>query len=414
MAIPPATHSMRRWAFARRRGRSAMLGGLACLTLATGARAEPEPGPPSLGQDTFMSGQDVHLAEEVLGDAVLFGGSIDVGAAVHGDGVIAGHELALRGPFGSDLYAAGGTVLLDGEVAGNARIAGGDVTLGPRASIAGAASIAAGRADIAGSIGHYLQVGAGSTRVSGHVEGDIDVSGDELEIAPSAEIDGRVIFRGPQPASVAPGALIHGEVVHVQSGPSAGPWQRLFDATLFVTLAALGMAAVGMLSRALAPRLTRSMLNTIEGRSGAALLAGLALALGGPIAVALLSLSLVGIPLALLVACACLMSLPLGYVLAAASVAERLHARVQPTRGRDALARTLALFVTLFGLGLLALVPVVGPAAIVALTLIGMGALVLEAARRIRRRGRAGGPAAAAPSAAPARPGGSPDATIPL
>lgn len=396
-----ASHRVRP-TLARRRGRWAALAGVACLALGVEVQAQPEPGAARLGQDTFMSGQDVRVDDEVLGDALLVGGSIHVGARVHGDGVFAGHELALGGPFGSDLYAAGGSVRLEGDVAGNARMAGGDVSIGPDAAVAGGVSIAAGRVDVAGSVGQYLLVAAGSTRVSGHVGGDLDVSGDELELAPSAEIEGRVTFRGPEPASVAPGARVHGEVVHVPSGESAGPWQRLFDTLLFVTLAALGMGAVGWASATLAPRFARSAQAQLESHSGAALLAGLGLALGGPLAVALLSLSLVGIPLALVVACAYMMSFPLGYVLAAASIGERLHARVQPARGNRKASRALTLLAPLFGLGLLAGVPVIGPSALVALTLIGMGALVLEIASRVRRRDRAERPASGLEGAGPA------------
>jgi MYXO-CTERM domain-containing protein len=389
----------RRWMSPNQR---AAVGFVACLALAPTARAQEEPAVAQLGQDRFMSGSDVRLEDEVFGDALLVGGSIDVMAIVHGDGAIAGHELDLRGPFRSDLYAAGGHVRLDGEVAGNARLVGGDVTLGPQAAIAGGVSIAAGRVDVAGSIGRYLQVGASSTRVSGHVAGDLDVSGGELELAPSAEIDGRLIFRGPQPANVAPGARVRGDVLHVPSGDEAGPWQQLFGAGLFALLATVGLGAVGLVSSALWPRFTDSAVTTVRSRSGAALLAGLALALGGPLAVALLSLSMVGIPLALFVACAYLVSFPLGYVVAAASIGERLHERAWPLRS-SAGRRALTLLAALFALGLLALVPVIGPPSIVAVTLIGMGALVLAAAGAIRRRHHAEQPTGETPSAESSR-----------
>jgi hypothetical protein len=391
----------------------ASIGFVACLAVAPAASAQEEPATAHLGQDTFMSGSDVRLEDEVLGDAVLVGGSIDVMATVHGDGAIAGHELDLRGPFRSDLYAAGGHVRLDGEVAGNARLVGGDVTLGPQTAIAGGVSIAAGRAEVAGSIGGYLQVGASSTRVSGHVAGDLDVSGDELELAPSAEIDGRLIFRGPQPASIAPGARVRGEVLYVPSGDDAGPWQQLFGAGLFALLATLGLGAVGMVSSALWPRFTHSAIEIVRNRSGAALLAGLGLALGGPLALALLSLSMVGVPLALFIACAYLVSFPLGYVVAAASIGERLLERARPLQSGSS-RRALTLLAALCALGLFAWVPVIGLPAIAAVTLIGMGALVLAAAGRIRRRPGAEPPTSEASSSEPSRAATEREATIPM
>jgi hypothetical protein len=362
------------------------LGVVLCLVLVRTARAQAGPAA-QLGQDTFVSGADVKLEEEVFGDALLVGGSIAVHAPVHGDAVAAAHELELRGPFRSNLYAAGGRVRVDGEVAGNARLLGGNVMLGPQTAIAGGVSIAAGSADISGSIGRYLQVAAGSTRVSGHVAGDVDVSGDELLVEPSAEIDGRVIFRGPEPASVAAGARVRGEVLHLPDAAAPGPWRRLLDAALFVSFAALGLAAMGLLSGALWPRYARAAVGVATNHGGGALLAGVAAVLGGPVVIALLALSMVGLPLALLVACAYLLSFPLGYVVAAASIAERLRERAGAPHPAPR-QRALRLLAVLFGLGLLGSVPFIGPLSVAVLTLIGIGALVVESIDSTRRRHR--------------------------
>jgi len=408
--VPSAISPCRppRHALARRR--LARLAFVGCSLSSTPAWAQQGPAA-SLEPDTFVSGSDVRLEAEVGGDAVLVGGSVVVVATVDGDGVAGGRDVELRGPFGSNVYAAGRSVRLDGIVAGNARLLGGSVTLGPETAVAGGVSIAAGSAEIDGYIGRYLQVAAGSTRVSGRVTGDLDVSGGELFIAPSADIDGRVLFRGPEPASVAPGARVGGEVLHLPSAPPPGPGQQLLEGVLFASAAALGLSALGAASATLWPRFSRGVIGIAMKRSGAALLAGLAATLVGPLAIALLSFTIVGLPLALFMACGYALSYPLGCIVAAAGIGERLGERTRAARGGGAAPRALTLVAALFAFGVLAMLPVIGPLSIAVLTLIGVGALVLESIERLQRRPRADPDIEAAVGPASQQPGDG-DATL--
>jgi hypothetical protein len=378
----------------RLRRRSAALALAAGLgLLAPIAGADEPPSVRRLGQDLFMVGDELRLEEEVPGDAVLIGSSIDVAAPVNGDGVIAGRELELRGPFRNDLYAAGARVRLDGSVAGNARIIGAEVSLGPDSTIDGGVSIGAARADIAGSVDGYLQVAAGNTTISGRVAGDLEVSGEQLQLAPSAQIDGSLVFTGPQPASVAPGARVNGEIRHVPSSDASdsGSWSAAGG--VFAVISVLGLATVGVLLWTLWPRFTRSAIDAATKRSGRAFLTGLALAAGVPLIVVLLLVSIVGIPLAVFAGSAYLMLFPLGYLLAGATIAEQLVERFRSRRIGRTPRRLLALSLALLLLAMLAFVPMVGAFSIVALTLLGMGALVLAAfdtyrqERRVERSG---------------------------
>lgn len=349
------------------------------------AHAQPEAAS-RIGQDIFISGAEIRVDDEVTGDAILLGGTLDVAAVVHGDGVFGGQTLSLHGPFGSDLYAVGERVLLDGDVARNVRIAGRDVTFGANAAVAGGAGIAASRAEVAGSIGSYLLVGANSTLLSAHVAGDVDVSGTELVVTPEAEVDGHLLFRGPEPPRVVAGARIHGGVMHIPDGAEATPWAQLRDVFPFSALTALGIGAVGLLTQRLWPRWSRPIIVIATGRPSRALLVGLAVTIGGPIAVMLLAFSLVGLPLALVAACAYLVSFPLGSALAAAGIAERLLERVLPTRAGSAGWRALALLLTLLALQSLAFLPGVGPLFIALPTLVGVGALALASAGSVQLR----------------------------
>lgn len=338
-----------------------------------------------------MAGDQLRIDAAIPGDAVLAGSSVQVTAPVQGDGVIAGGELDLRAPFGADLYAAAGQLELDGSVAGSARLAGGEVTLGPGGEVSGGVSIAAGRAEVSGNIGEYLQVTAGRTLLNGHVEGDVHVSGGELDLGPSAVVEGTLTFRGPEPASIAPGALVRGGVRHIPSGDG---WGSGWSLAGFAIVASVGLALVGGLAWALLPGFTRRATDVATSRSGWAFAAGLSVVVVSPILIALMFASLFGIPLALLATWLYVMLFPLGYLAAVVTLTQRLLARLWP-RPMGAAVRVLALIGVLLLLSVLALVPVLGPLAIVALTLLGIGALALTAFEL--RRGRPVGAAAAPP-----------------
>src|SRR5690606_36580477 len=77
-------------------------------------------------------------------------------------------------------------------------------------------SLAGGEVEVDGESGSYLQIAAGEVRINGRVVGDVEVSGGELVLGPQAVVECSVVFRGPRPAQVMPGAQVGGEVRHIQ------------------------------------------------------------------------------------------------------------------------------------------------------------------------------------------------------
>jgi hypothetical protein len=367
---------------------------LACGTRGGSSAAADEPEVKVLGDDTFMAGRELHLDREAPGDAVLAGGTIEVVAPVAGDGVFAGRQLELAGPFRQDVYAAGGRIRVTGDIAGSSRLAGGDVILAPESHVGGGLSIAAGRAQIDGDVGGYLQVMAGSTRLGGHVSGDVQVNG-ELELAPSAVIDGSLLVRSAEPAAIAPGAVVRGELRHIPAQDTGrGRWVA---AAVFSLIAAVGLALAAGVLWSVWPAFTRSVEAVVRQRPSAALIAGVGVLFGAPILIVMLFFSLIGIPLALLASLLYLMSLPLGYLAASAGIADALLERARRGASAPWLKRVLTLMLVLLGLSLIGFIPIVGGLALLVLTLIGMGALV--PASIAAHRGRRAGAAAPAPAA---------------
>jgi hypothetical protein len=336
------------------------------------------------GSDRFSAGGMVNLTEPVEGDAILAGGQVDIASEVHGDLVVAGGEVSVGGRVGDDLYAAGGEVGVDAIVAGNARVAGGELEVGPATVIEGGASLSGGRVDFDGSVGSYLQATGGKVRLNGTVGGDAVVRSGELDIGPTARIDGKLVYRGPKAPVVPPGASIAGGVeFHEYSG------RRILDHDAQVVVDAgrrvgsllwfIGVFTVAVLFTALFPTFSTQAAGFIGRDPWASLGVGLAVLVCVPFLAVVLLITIIGIPLALLLVPVYLLLLFLGWVTAALFLGQKLleiARRGAPPAGLG--ARLLALLVALIALWLLRRVPFAGPlVGLVALSA-GIGALVSQ------------------------------------
>jgi len=355
----------------------------ACLAAHGASAREHDTATRTFGNDVFMAGSSVGLTDGSPGDAMLAGAWVSTRGAVQGDEVATGGQVNLGANVDGSLYAAGGHVRLDGKVARNARIGGGHVEIGPEADVQGGLTIGGGEVAVNGRVGKYLQVGAGSTRIDGHVGGDVDVASGELNIGPDAVIDGVLTYYGPQPATIAAGASIHGGTHYVERkhwGPRGR--HRGFGVSAWLWLA--GWIIAGSILLTLWPGFARSVSEAARRQPGTALLLGFAVLVCVPVALLLLTLSIIGIPLALLLLCLYLLLLPLGYLATAAAIGEWLLVRMH--RGSEILTRqrVLTLIGVLIVLFVLTRVPVLGGTLRFLLIIAGIGSLVIASAARHR------------------------------
>jgi len=335
----------------------------------------------TFGDDTFLAGSEVRIADGSAGDAILAGGWISTAGTVHGDEVATGGQVNLGANVEGGLYAAGGRVRLDGKVGRNARIGGGHVDIGPEAAVQGGLSIGAGEVEVQGEVGKYLQIGAGRTRIDAHVGGDVDVASGELRVGPHAVIDGALTYYGPQPPELVTGAQIRGGTHYFERkqwnrrghhrGFGAGAWLWL-----------VGWIIAASILLALWPGFPQAVSEAVRRQPWIALLLGFGVVVSVPIALLLLIFTIIGIPLALLLLCLYLLMLPLGYLAAAATIGEWLLARMQ--RGAVVLTRQRILMMigVLIALFVLTRIPLLGAALRFLLIIAGVGSLVIATAAR--------------------------------
>jgi len=355
-----------------------------CLWIAPqGVLADANEAQRTLGDDLFMAGSDVRIAEGSRGDAILAGGWISTGGAVHGDEVATGGQLHLSADVDGGVYAAGGRVHLDGRVGRNARIAGGHVDLGPKAEVQGGLTIGGGEVTVNGRVGKYLQIGAGSTHIDAHVGGNVDVASGELSIGPDAVIDGVLTYYGPQPASIDSAAQLRGGTHYV----ARKHWNRAGHSRAFGTRAWIWLAGwiiAGSILLVLWPGSAHAVSEVARRQPWIVLLLGFAVLVCVPVALLFLIITIIGIPLALMLLFLYLLLLPLGYLASAAAIGEWLMSRMQ--RGAQIVTRqrVLMLIGVLIGLFVLTRIPVLGGILRFLLIIGGIGSLVMAGAQRHR------------------------------
>ncbi len=327
-------------------------------------------------EDVYLAGGTVDSRARVRGDLAAAGGQVSVAGDVSGDVLAAAGQVDLVGTVGDDVRAVGGQVRFAGDLGGDAVAAAGTVGIDADATVGGRALLAGQLVEVAGRVGKSLRAAGRTVVISGEVGGDVTVAAERLDVLASARIDGKLTYLSGEPARIAPGARIVGPVTHRKPEPPSGAAEMVLGVLLFA-----GVFLVGWLLQAVFPRFALAAGRDVAAEPVRCLGIGVALLVGGPIAVAFLLLSVVGSPLGLVAGAGYLGSLVLGYVIAAAALGDlglrRLWKRPEPA-ARD---RLLALLAALLVLRLLRLVPVLGGLVAVAAVALGVGALALRAGR---------------------------------
>jgi cytoskeletal protein CcmA (bactofilin family) len=314
-----------------------------------------------------QSGGSVVVAEgETVDDLDAFGGAVVV-----------------RGTVDGDLEAFGGTVSIEegGEVTGNLTGAAGSVSI--RGTVGGSAEVSAGAVTVGqeATIGGDLAVAAGDLVIAGTVDGDVEAAVETLRLASSASVGGDVTHAPETSVDRAEGATVGGTVSASENLTGGGeqvdfgPLGLLFSIYGVVVTLILGVVLLGAF-----PRFSRDVATTVREeplRSGGI---GLAAAVGIPVGLLALAITIVGIPFTFMG----FMAFGLLAFVSAVLAEYAVGSWVLSAAGVD--NRWAALFVGVVVVALLAQLPYVGWLINLVVFLLGFGAVVVLLVRGYRRR----------------------------
>lgn len=354
-------------------------------------------------RNVYSAGGQVRPAGPIAGDFAAAGGRVIVDQPVGGDASLIGGSVDLRAPVGDDVRAVGGDINIESTVGGELFASGGHITVTRAASVARAARIYGANVTLDGRIDGPLEASAQSIVINGELRGDVRLMAESIELGPAARVGGTLHYTSKAELKRAEGATIAGAVTREDSAAAQPqtPSERgstatgrrvdkawgqglLWAGTFMGLLAMLACAAVLL---AVAPGFARQTGGRIHASPWLALAVGFAAVVAVPMLAVLLFITILGIPLGVIVLALYPALLLLGFVVGALFIARLIPAALRKppptTFGAGMGYAALALLAIL----LLGQVPVLGGVVIAAVSLVGIGACVLELYGRRQRPG---------------------------
>lgn len=323
--------------------------------------------------DLYAAGRVVVVAAPVAGDIAAAGQSVTVEQAVEGDAMVAGETVLIQGSVQDDVRAAGRRVQVAANIGDHIVAAGENVDIEPAVQIGGFAWLAGATVRLKGRVGRALKAVGQRVIINGSVGGDADISADLIEIRPGAEIQGDLIWRSENPPEISGEARIGGRLIE---RPPPAPVRPEVPLAAFGIFYIVSLMTAGIVLYLLVPRFSDRALAVMRGNPVQSLGRGFLGLAAPPFAIGILFITTVGFLLALILLALYLAALPVAWLLGSLFVGdwalEKFSRREHASRGR----RLLALVSAIVLLCLLQLIPVLGLLIGLAVTMLGLGALL--------------------------------------
>ncbi len=324
----------------------------------------------TFGDDVYSAGGTVEVQAHVMGDVVAAGGTVVVEGRVDADIVAAGGTVKITSSVGDDVRAAGGEVDLDAKVGDDVVAAGGRVRLGPNANVGGKAWLAGAEVVVDGTVAGELKAAAQVVRISGHIDGDVVLTAQQVEILPGARIKGALLYHSPHKAAISSKAQVDGPITYAPMPPPRRPAGAVIVFLITLTVA-------GIVLFLLFPRYTTTAADTVFDSPWQSLGLGFVTLVATPFVAIALMVVVLGVWVGLALLAFYLVALPVGFLIGVFSLVFFANRKARPLGVSKRLTITV-LVIVLAILGLVRLIPVLGGLIWFLLLLLGMGAGVIQ------------------------------------
>jgi cytoskeletal protein CcmA (bactofilin family) len=247
-----------------------------------------------VGDDLYVTANEVVVDGTIEGDLVAFGRSITVNGTVEGDLIAAGQTVEVGGTVEDDARIAGQALLLGGggSVGDDLLAAGYSLENVPDSAVGGTLLYAGYQALLAGSVGEDFRAAANGVQLDGEVAGDVNVEVDGesgatpvfapvagvelpmveagLTLTSLARVGGDLTYQSSAEAQIDPGTQVEGEVVReerpaeeVEEEAARNP---VIDWVLDTLRSLVALLLVGLLLVWLVPGWIRRLAHTVLDR----------------------------------------------------------------------------------------------------------------------------------------------------
>lgn len=264
------------------------------------------------GDYTFVSKDQV-----LEDDFITAADSIDIDGIVSGDVIAAGRKINIPGNVSGDVIAAGQIINISGLVRDDIRIAGADVTIGgtvmsdvivfagnvdfrKESSVEGDIIVYGGIAKINGKVKKKVRGEVGNLEIGGEIEGNVDVSCENLTLSEGSIIAGDLNYTSAKEAQIQ--GKVKGQTTH-KTPQQVRKKADLRGIIIGKIISLASLIIIGLILMYLFPKKSTQVVNVLQKKSLLSLGLGFVLLLLVPIICILLFITIIGVPLALITLC---------------------------------------------------------------------------------------------------------------
>jgi cytoskeletal protein CcmA (bactofilin family) len=349
-------------------------------------------------EDLYAAGESVEIRADIGGDLVVAGQTVTVHGRIDGDVMAAGEKLSLSGTLLDDARVAARSMTLTGTVGDHIVAAGETLMLAEPSSVGGFAWLAGNRVDVQGDVGGDLVAKGQRVTITGTVHGNASIDAANAVIGDGAHIHGDLTWPRGRAPEISAGARVDGRRIETTGTTEPPGMARAPGIVMGIILGTLSLLVLTLVLRAVVPPVMQGAEAHLRARPGLSLGVGVLALLLAPIAAVLALVTVIGAPLGIVILLAYVMLLVIGVPVALDGLVDVVLGRARKGKPITWGWRLLALALASLVFVALVQIPIAGPLLGLAAVVLGLGALVLRAARR----SSAGGLGTPVGSAAPA------------
>ncbi len=337
------------------------------------------------GGDAFVAGRKVTLTGEPVQDLFLAGDKITVRTDIEGSAHMAGRYVTLDARVGQNFYGMGMDVQLDGTVAGNATIAGDSLSV--REPVAGNLRATGSNVEIVAPVAGSAILAGENVTLDAVIGGDLALAATDVEWGRGAEVGGTVHIYADTPDHIeVPDRVAPADRVEFHP---VDEWQDVPGETppgFFARMRGWlgGILIVGLLGTifgAVAPKQLAALRERAVDRplrTGFLGFVGLSALVGSVVFLTMTGIGIVLVPVSLV---GTVLLVAAGYVIGAYALGVWVTGVAGRAAPRTTGDRAIAAFTGAAIGALIGLIPWLGWLALMAIFLIGAGAIVVRLAR---------------------------------
>jgi cytoskeletal protein CcmA (bactofilin family) len=353
-------------------------GSLFALIARSGSKAGVGPAE-VIDEDIYLVGDEIIVDGTVNGSLVALGKSVTVRGRVKGGAIIAAGAVTISGEVAGGVKTAGRNVVVEGALGGDLIAAGNRILLSKGSRVKGDLVFGGRSVRIDGAADLDAFGGAGSVEILGSIRGNAKLWVRSLALAPSARVGGNLSYISDDEAKIEPGASIAGKVSRRAPEYSARlkrflPFVLVFGfagkvAGFFMALV-VGLALVLVF-----PRWVNGAADALQWDFGPCAGWGALIFFASPLGIMVAFATIVGIPLAAISLFLYLIALYVSQALIGFFIGKAILKLDEETARTGALFGAMAL--GLFIIRLVRFIPVAGWLALIAVVLLGLGAIAV-------------------------------------